>query len=65
MDFGETIQKEDDSSSTLAGTERYMSYKLRKAYDESKNLPIKQATIVNHDLFASDLMSLGRTIISL
>ena len=54
MDFGEAIQQENISSSSIAGTERYLSYKLKKAYDQSKNLPIKQVLIFNHDLYKSD-----------
>ena len=65
MDFGETLQQRNKYRSTLAGTERYMSFKLRKAYDASKNLPMNEPLIVNHDLEKSEEMSLGRTIISL
>ena len=65
MDFGETMQKVDRGSSTIAGTERYMSFKLAKAYKDSKSQYCERAPIVEHDFERSELMSLARTIISL
>ena len=68
IDFGEAIWEEYDSPKTskLAGTSNYLSYKLKTALKEWKTKqPNTPLPFVEHDLKASEIMSLALTIIAL
>ena len=65
MDFGEAIKQEkrNPSPSKLAGTPKFMSYKLKKALKQWN--PNTTLPLVEHDLQASDVMSLAQTVIAM
>ena len=63
MDYGEAIRAEKGLPSKLAGTGKYMSYKMKtalKAWNGRSPFPT-----VDHDLEASDVMSLALTVIAM
>ena len=66
MDFGEAIRPEQGQPIKLVGTPKYMSYKLKTAFKQWKiqnsNTP---PPLVEHDLEASDVMSLAQTVIAM
>ena len=63
MDYGVAIRAEKGLPSKLAGTGKYMSYKMKtalKAWNGRSPFPT-----VDHDLEASDVMSLALTVIAM
>ena len=63
MDFGEAIKQKKGQPSKLAGTPNFLSYKLKialKAWNKKPPFPA-----VDHDLEASDVMSLAQTVIAM
>ena len=66
MDFGEAIKQKKGQPSKLAGTPKFMSYKLKTALKQWKiQNPNTRRPYVEHDLEASDVMSLALTVIAM
>lgn len=57
-DLGSAVKKNSDSGGTLMGTPLYLSPKLREVY-----LSNSKFQVINHDVFKSDVYSLGLTFL--